>query len=261
MIVDSVSSGEIPLSVVQDELLIASESSMEVIYRQPYFIVSGLGYLFVSMFILAGLLPLYAGLDLKFNWDRFWSDAARFIKPFIGLAIISVAFFALADLLSSITRSFVIESLANSNDEPVIFVSTILFTHALRFILFALVVMIFQYAKIISATEQLRNVIYLIRHAFSFVGRFFLKAIILYAILSALEFGVLILDISVWHYMLPKTDMWIQLLWIITATLLFVIVKFCFFACQSLFYEETRRVESESGSIRLGDSSYSYIDE
>jgi hypothetical protein len=261
MIVDSVTAGNMPLSVVQDELLISSDSSMEIIYHRTLFIVTGLGYLFVSMFILAGLLPLYAGLDLKFNWDRFWSDAARFYKPFIGLAIISIAFYAAADFISNTTRSFVIDSLANSNDEAIVFIATVLFTHALRFILFALVVMIFQYAKIISATEQLRNVIYLIRRAFSFVGKFFLKIIILYAILSVLEFGVLLLDISVWHYMLAKTDMWIQLLWIVVATLLFVVVKFSFFACQSILYEETRRVESESGSIRLGDSSYSYMDE
>lgn len=190
-------------SALIDELLIQDSSQMEPIYKLPMMLVGGGGYLLFSIFLLAGALPLYSGLDLKFNWDRFWMDAARYFRPFIGLALIAFVLFLGVDYLANGVKDLVAKATAGSNDEASLFVSNVILVDGLRYFLFALVVLVFQYAKIVSASEQLRNIIYLVRQSFTFVIRNFFNVILLFIIISIVDFGICALDLAVWHYMIP----------------------------------------------------------
>lgn len=253
---EHVARGDFLPSVAVGELLVHTGNEMSALYRLPFMIAFGGAYLVIQIFIIAGLLPLYSGLDLKFNWDRYWSDAARYFRPFLGLAIVAMFFFYGAHLLSTATLNLVTESVAGSNDEAAVFVSTVLFTTGFRFLLFSLVVMVFQYAKIISASEQLRNIIYLVRRAFAFVARNFLRALLLFFMLGLLEMGITAMDVAVWHYMLQDAGVVAQWIWIAVVTAALTMARLAFFSAQSVFFNEARRKESEAGSIRVSSGTY-----
>lgn len=239
-----------------DEMLTGNATTMSLVYNTPQMLASGLAYLLISIFILAGTLPLYSGLDLKFNWDRLWADAARYFRPFLGLALIAGFFYFLINSFTVFVDGMVAESMSTSDDELANFVSGALFTGGLRFLLFALVVMLFQYAKIVAATDQLRNVIYLIRRAFIFVSRHFIMAILLFSVLALVEFGFNAMDLAVWHYLLPGSATWVQWTWLIVSTFLLMMMKMSYFACQLMYFVESKRRENESGSVRLSSSSF-----
>ena len=237
-------------STVLDELLIKDSSHIESIYKLPMMLVGGGGYLLFSIFLLAGAMPLYSGLDLKFNWDRFWSDAARYFRPFIGLALISFVLFVGADYLAAGIRDLVSNATANSNDEASLFVSNVILVDGLRYFLFALIVLVFQYAKIVSAAEQLRNIIYLVRRSFSFVIRHFFKVFLLFLVISIIDAGICALDHAVWNYMIPDMGIEVQWVWLIVSTFIFGVVKFTYFAAQMVNFLDIRRRTSESAGIR-----------
>jgi len=207
-------------------------------------------YLACVIFIIAGTLPLYGGLDLKFNWERFLSDGARFFRPFLLLAIISLLFFWLADVITTSITDLVNDSLAESNDEATIFFSGLIFTNVLRFIVFSLMVMIFQYAKIAGAVEQLRNILYLLRRSAGFISKHLLQVLAVFAIITILDVLVHLLDKAIWYYMTPGDSLLIQSIWLIISTALLVFIKLVFFGAQVQLYGETRRRETESSSIK-----------
>lgn len=246
-------------SLAVSELFINVSQQMSNHYSSGLFIAVGLFYLIVCMFVLAGSLPLYSGLDLKFNWERFLSDGARLFRPFLGLAVISVLFFVLADLISASVNEVVHQSMADSNDEASMFIIGVLFNTLLRYFLFSMVVMIFMQAKICSASEQLRNVIYVIRRAVSFVIKHLLSVLSLFLLVALLEFLIVMLDVSIWHYMLAESSFVVQLVWLVFSTMLLVTIKLLYFASQSQLYNETKRIENDASSIKefgRSDSSY-----
>lgn len=242
-----------------DELLIAISGGMDL-YFSPFFLGGmALLYILVSMFLLAGTLPLYSGLDLKFNWERFLSDGARLFQPFLGLAVISVLLFVAADFASDSVRTLIQDSLADSNDEASKFISGVLFTGLLRFLLFSLVILLFQYAKIISASEQLRSVFYLLKNALSFFSRHFLLVLALFALVGVLELLFILLDTAVWHFMIPEESIVIRLIWLIASSSTFVFLKLLYFATQTMAYKEIKRTEYEANSVQevsRSESSY-----
>lgn len=256
LIADQLAAQNLQPVTAWDEMLVGNAGTMALVYNTPQMLASGLAYLLISIFILAGALPLYSGLDLKFNWDRLWADAARYFRPFLGLAIIAAAFYFMLNSLTVIIDGMVAESMMNSDDELANFVSGVIFTGGLRFALFALVVMVFQYAKIVAASDQLRNVIYLVRRAFIFVSRHFVMAILLFFVIALVEFGITAMDLAVWHYLLPGSATWVQWTWLVVSTFLLVMVKMSYFSCQLMYYIESKRRETESSGVRLSSSSF-----
>lgn len=247
--------------MVYDELLIGHSADLNGFYSTAFMFVVALGYILFNIWVVAGALRLYSGLDLKFNWDRFWSDASRFFRPFVGLAIIAAAMYFIVDTISVGVNNLVADSLRNSNDETANFLTGVVFTGGLRFLLFYFVLMVFDYAKAISAAEQLRNVIYVMRSTISFVARNFLKVLALFAILGLLEFGIASLDVAAWQYFLADAGQELRWGWLILITLLLSAVKLGFLSCQLVYYVETRRRESESGGIRISSNLLSYTSE
>ena len=243
-------------SAVWDEVLIANAGRMDAIYGPALMLGAGAVYVLLSLLAVAGALPLYAGLDLKFNWERFWSDASRYFRPFLGLAVVAAFLFLAADWAAELVDALIAESVAGSNDEPMLFTSSVLLSGGLRFGLFALIVMVFQYAKAIAAARQVRNIFFLVRRAFAFVSRHFLAALLLFSMFCLLELGINALDIAVWHFLLPGADTLAQWAWLAFVTALLVVNKLAFFAGQLLFYTETRRRADEHGSISIAEADY-----
>lgn len=241
-----------------DELIVGHSVGLQGFYNTTFMFIAALGYILFNIWVIAGALRLYSGLDLKFNWDRFWSDASRFFRPFIGLAIIAAAMYFIADTISVGVNNLVADSLRNSNDEAANFLTGIVFTGALRFLLFYFVLLVFDYAKAISAAEQLRNVLYVMRSTVTFVSRNFFKVLVLFAILGLLEFGITALDVAVWQSFLTGADQVLRWGWLVLITLLLTAVKLGFLSCQLVYYVETSRRESESGGIRISSNLMSY---
>ena len=258
LIGEQLSESGILQSTVYEEFIIGNAGQMQNIYNKEIMIVYGVLLAIFSVFVLAGALPLYCGLDLKFHWDRLWSDSARFFKAFLGLSIISAIFLWLVHLLSNTINDLVANAIVNNNDELTVFITGTLFTNGLRFLLFSLIVMVFQYAKIASASEQLRNLIYLVTRAFSFVGRHFLKVLILFVMINILDIGMNLLDHAVWHYWIADSDIIVQWIWIIFVTIVLVSIKLSYFSSQLILYVETRRKESETGGVRISGGSGGY---
>lgn len=257
----AVAQNQVLTSTVVDELLIKNSDQMESIYKLPMMLVGGGGYLLFSIFLLAGAMPLYSGLDLKFNWDRFWSDAARYFRPFVGLAAIAFILFFGADYLANGVKNVVASSTAGSNDEASLFVSNVILVDGLRYFLFALIMLVFQYAKIVSAAEQLRNIIYLIRRSFSFVIKHFFKVILLFSVICLVDMGISALDMAVWQYMIADMGIGVQWFWLIFSTFLFGVIKFTYLAAQMVNFLDIKRRVSESRGIKgsgiSGPSGYS----
>lgn len=239
-----------------DEILITKQQQFEGVYNVTFIVIAGLCYLMFSLLVISGALPLYAGLDLKFSWDRFWANASRYFRPFVGLAIVAALLFLAADLGAEIMNSVLSDAVATSDDEPTIFFTSVLLAGAFRFMLFALIVLVFQYAKAIAAAEGLRNIIYLIRKALGFVARHFLSVLLLFAILGAIEISVTALDAGVWHFLMPDAEGWMAWSWVVVITALLVTIKLSFLACQLHLYNETLRHADEQGRIHLSIESY-----
>lgn len=242
--------------VAWDELIAGDAASLGAVYSFSYMVLLGFGYLVVSVLFVGGALPLYGGFDLKFNWERFWGNASKYFRPFVGLAIIAALLFLVANLASTLVDDMLADAMVDSNDEPSIFITNVLVTGGFRFLFFSLIVMIFQYAKVIAATEHLRNVVYLTMKAFSFVTRNFLRVLVLFLLLALLEFGINALDVGVWFFLLAGQDTWVLTAWLVFITTLLIIVKLSFLSCQLTFYCEMRRRVEETGAIRIGDSNY-----
>ena len=243
-------------TVAWDEALISRESELGGIYNSLVLPVTGLAYILFSALVLAGVLPLFSGLDLKFNWDRFWGNASRFFRPFVGLALIAALLFWAADTAALVLDDLVNDALAGNDDEASVFITGVLVTGAFRFLLFAMLVMVFQYAKAVAATEGLRNIIYLTRKAVSFVSRHFVTALMLFILLGAIEFGVLALDAAVWHFALPGADAAFAWAWLVVVTVLLVGLKLSFYASQLLLYVEISRRTSEGVRVDLDTGQY-----
>ncbi|HUX07061.1 MAG TPA: hypothetical protein VMX35_07065 [Acidobacteriota bacterium] len=242
--------------IAMDELMLAGQERFESLYNPLFMAIAGVIYVLFSMLVLAGVLPLYAGLDLKFNWERFWGNASRYFRPFIGLAVLAALLFWAADLASELVDAFVKDALAGSDDEFSVFVTGTLAVGAFRFLLFSLIVLVFQYAKVIAAAEGLRNIIYLTRKAFGFVSRFFVVAVILFSLLGLIEFGIVALDAAVWNYALPGADSLFGWGWLVLVMLLLSAVKLSFFSSQVLLYTEISRRASEGVRVELNSGSY-----
>ena len=243
-------------SAVWDEALIANAARMDAVYGPPMMFGAGAAYVLLSLLAVAGALPLYAGLDLKFNWERFWSDASRYFRPFLGLAVAAALLLLAADWAAELVDAFVAEAVADSNDEPTLFASRVLLNGGVRFGLFALIVMVFQYAKAIAAARQVRNLLFLIRRAFAFVSRHFLAALLLFSLFCLLELGINAMDAAAWHFLLPGADTPAQWAWVAFVTALLVVNKLAFFAGQLLFYTETRQRADEHGRISVVATDY-----
>jgi hypothetical protein len=242
--------------MVLDELLSAEKESLDRNLSPLFTSLTGVVYILFSMLALAGILPLYVGLDLKFNWDRFWVNASRYFRPFIGLAIIAALLFWAADLASGVLNTLVNEALAGSDDEFSIFVTGVVVTAGFRFLMFALIVLVFQYAKVIAAAEGLRNIIYLVRKGLWFVSRHFVIALMLFSLLGLIEFGVTALDAAVWYYVLPGADGIVGWIWLALVSFLLVGVKLSFFSSQLLYYVEATRRASDGVRVELDTGSY-----
>jgi hypothetical protein len=240
-------------AMVFDELLNNNFSAISNSYQSPLFLFIGISFILISTFILAGLLPLYFGLDLKFNWDRFWSDGARSFRSFLALIVIAIPFFVLADFISNLADKYLILPLAVGNSEAAQFVTVAILSNGFRFFLFALVVILFQYAKIVSASQQLRNVFYLIRNAFTFVGKHFFRIILIFLILAILDQGLFMLDTVIWTYLVQDAGVGFQWAWLLISSFLMIFMKFSYFACQGMLYVELKRRDVESGSVRNPD--------
>jgi hypothetical protein len=242
--------------MVLDELLSAKRESLAPVYTPLFMSLAGIVYLLLSMLVLAGLLPLYSGLDLKFNWDRFWVNASRYFRPFIGLAIIATLLFWAADMASELVNSMVNDALASTNDEFSVFVTGVLVTGAFRFLLFSLIVLVFQYAKVIAAAEGLRNIIYLVRRAFWFVSRYFVIAVVVFSLLGLIEFSVIAIDAAVWHYLLPGVEDFVCWFWVALVSFVLIALKLSFFSSQLLLYMEVSRRAAEGVRVDLDTGSY-----
>ena len=242
--------------IAVDELMLAGQSRYEANYNPLFMAIAGVIIILCSMLVLAGVLPLYSGLDLKFNWDRFWLNASRYFRPFIGLAILAALLFWAADLASELVDALVDDALAGSDDEFTLFVTGTLVTGAFRFLLFSLIVLVFQYAQVIAAAEGLRNIIYLTRKAFGFVSRFFVVALVLFSLLGMIEFGIVALDAAVWHYLLPGAESLFGWGWIVLVMILLTAVKLSFFSSQVLLYTEISRRASEGVRVELDSGNY-----
>ena len=241
---------------VWDETLYGDRGHLHGLYSDLFMWVSGLVYALVCVLVIAGALPLYSGLDLKFSWDRFWANASRYFRPFFFLAIFAALLFWAADFGTVVVDSLMAEAGAGSDDEPMLFLTNVILTGGLRFLLFGFVVLVFQYAKVVAAAEQVRNIVYLIHKAFVFVGRHFLSAVLLFLVLSILELGVCAVDVAVWSYLLPRFDLAIRLAWLVLITVVLVVLKLSFFACQLNLYVDIRR--RSGGLWRVGTETSRY---
>lgn len=240
-------------STVWEEALPAGRELSGTLLSRPYLFAFAVIYIVLNILVLAGVVPLYTGLDLKFTWDRFWVNASRYFRVYIGLAVLAALLFWAADLSIGLFEDVVEEALAASDDEPMIFVTRLLVSGGLRLFVFSLIVLVFQYAKVISAAEEIRNVIYLVRRAFFFISRYFVSVFLLFAILSLLDLGLAAADVAIWYFALPDLAPPLHWAWLIGSTLLMVTIKLSFYACQLLLFVETLRRADDKGRI----SSYS----
>ena len=243
-------------TIAWDEILIAQGSGLSAVYNSLVMPVAGVAYILFTALVLAGVLPLFSGLDLKFNWDRFWSNASRYFRPFVGLALIAALLFWAADAAGILLNDLVNDALAGNDDEASVFITGVLVTGSFRFLLFAMIVMIFQYAKAVASTEGLRNIIYLTRKAVSFVSRHFVTALLLFSLLGAIELGILALDTAVWHFALPGADPAFSWFWLVVVTVLLAGIKLGFYASQVLLYVEISRRTNEGVRVELDAGQY-----
>lgn len=241
---------------VWEENLVSRIFLLRGIYGGFQLWVAALVYIAISLLILAGVLPLYTGLDLKFSWERFWTNASRYFRSFLGLALIAALLFWAADFASVTLDAFIADAVAGSDDEPMVFLTSVVITGGFRFIVFGLIVLVFQYAKAIAASEGLRNIFYLTRKAFTFVSRYFFGAALLFVILSLLELGINALDVAVWYYVLPGSEFWVHMTWLAAVTVLLVIIKLAFLAGAMKFFDETQRRTDDRWRVQLDSGSY-----
>ena len=239
-----------------DEVLIERHEFLGAMYSPTFIAMSGLAYVLFSLMVLAGALPLYSGLDLKFSWDRFWANASRYFRPFVGLAIIAAVAFWAAAAAADLFEGAVKDALIGNNDEASVFITGVLVTGAFRFIIFSLVMMIFQYAKVIAAAEGLRNIIYLTRRAVVFVLRNFVVALVLFSLLGAIEVGIVALDSAVWHFVMPGAGNAVSLTWLVLMTAMLITVKLSFFSSQLLLFDEISRRASDGVRVDLDSRQY-----
>jgi len=243
-------------SAAVDEVLIERHEFLGAMYSRTFIAMSGLAYVLFSILMLAGALPLYSGLDLKFSWDRFWANASRYFRPFVGLAVIAAVAFLAAGATADLFEGAVKDALIGNNDEASVFITGVLVTGAFRFIIFSLVVMVFQYAKVIAAAEGLRNIIYLIRRAVVFVLRNFVVALVLFSLLGAIEVGIVALDSAVWNFVLQDAESAVSLTWLVLMTAMLITVKLSFFSSQLLLFDEISRRASDGVRVDLDSRQY-----
>jgi hypothetical protein len=241
---------------IWDETKAIHGGHLGVTYDSLLMWLAGILYVIVCILIIAGALPLYTGLDLKFTWDRFWVNASRYFRSYVGLAILAGILFFAADFAALTVDSLIAEAGANSDDEPMVFLTGVVLTGGFRFLLFGLIVLVFQYAKVVAAAESLRNIIYLVRKAFSFVSRHFLTAVLLFICLGLIDLGINALDTAVWYYLMPGLEIWIQWSWLIAVTALLVIVKLSMLSCQLQLFVEIRRRSGDRWRVQLDSDSY-----
>jgi len=161
----------------------------------PLFVMLGLLYLLISLFFQGGILESFRKDKTRFPFTDFLNASARFFGRFLSLFILFFFFTACAFLLFSVLGSALKRIAGNSEQWQVILFISRTF---LLLVLFHVIQMIFDYAKIATVHGDKKNMWKTGLRSWRFVFTRFGSTVLLYVLfcISGLAFSALFLCIQ-----------------------------------------------------------------
>ncbi len=210
---------------------------------KSFLIIYGLIYFIISTFFMGGIIWLFVSQS-KFSINEFFSNCNQYFYRFIRLFFVSLLFNILVVLVSMLFVNILIQLFAESMNEMVK-MKTYISGFVVVIILLALVNMIFDYAKIITVSENKHQMFFVPMESTKFIFMNFIKTSGLYG----LYFFSIIILISI--YLLVESLFDVQsFLGVITFFVLTQIyiflrqwVRLSFFSGQTLYYQHTIKAQ------------------
>jgi hypothetical protein len=197
-------------------------------------------YVFVQTFLLAAAVGSFA-LDPKGTSTReFFRNGGTFFGRFFRLSVLALLTFWLINSWIIGPLTSLVKDLAEGalTDREAFYWN--LSRYLLLLVIFMVVNMIFDYARIKAAVEDRTSTVLSFLSGISFCKRYFLSAFSLYLVIAGLGVAGVLVYIGVEHVLPQQT--WIPILLAILWQQLYLIgrlsVKLFFYTCQMQFYSE-----------------------
>lgn len=220
-------------------------------YREFYpafigwFLIPGLLFFLLYIFLNGGIIGRIASGEEKISMANFFADCGKYFFRFFRVFLISLVgyIFIFAIVLKILYLPFQLLTKNASTEWPLIISSNLKFIIAILF--FSAARMFFDYIRVRLVVEKSKKTIKATLKIFSFMGRHFIKAWLLYLFVGLVVVVLGIIFIFV-DQILPKVGLGLVLafIWMQIYVLSRIWTKMLFFSTEYHFYRQ-RAVPSE----------------
>lgn len=206
-----------------------------------WFLLPGMLFMVLSIYLNGGIIGRIVAREERTNLSNFFGDCGKYFFRFFRVFLVSiigylVVFGVIFSIISALLRLWTKNA---SSEWPLIFASNLKFL--VMILLFSIIRMFFDYVRVRLAVEKSKKAIRATILNFSFIGKRFLKAWLLYLLVGLVTVVIAVVYISVYQP-LPKLGFMLTLafIWQQVYILSKMWTKVLFFSTEYHFFETHR---------------------